>query len=112
MHGAGIGATHRRRGWIVADLMQQAREILAKEFPLSDPRRAALLRGGTVLDLQYGLALRAVVIALRTAPEGFVLVPVERGQLYVCPTCHGPGVVTKAVHDATRAARPHGVKDA
>lgn len=77
MHGAGIGATHRRRGWIVADLMQQAREILAKEFPLSDPRRAALLRGGTVLDLQYGLALRAVVIALRTAPEGFVLVPVQ-----------------------------------
>lgn len=49
--------------------------------------------------------LREAAAALRAAPEGYVLVPVERGQFYVCPTCHGPGVVTKAVHDATRAAR-------
>lgn len=61
----------------MADLMQQAREILAAEFPPSDPRRSALIRGGTALDLQYGLALRAIAAALRAAPEGYVLVPVE-----------------------------------
>jgi len=62
----------------MADPMQQARELLAAEFPPSDPRRSALIRGGTALDLQYGLALRAIAAALCAVPEGFVLVPVKQ----------------------------------
>lgn len=43
--------------------------------------------------------------AALTLPEGYVLVPVERGSMYVCPTCHGVGSVTQQVHDQMLAAR-------
>lgn len=39
-------------------------------------------------------------------PAKHVLVPVERGAIYVCPTCHGVGSVTQQVHAAMLAARP------
>ncbi len=57
----------------MADPMQQARELLAAEY-----RREGLY--GTV-DHTHGAATRAalaaIAAALRAAPEGFVLVPVE-----------------------------------
>lgn len=61
----------------MTDLDKMARELLAAEFPPSDPRRSALIHGGTALDLQYGLSLRAIAAALREAPAGFVMVPAE-----------------------------------
>ncbi|WP_447896799.1 Lar family restriction alleviation protein [Stenotrophomonas acidaminiphila] len=119
----------------MADLMQQARELLPCPFCGGEAtlrmignvhstrkcvvkcsgcryeRTDAVLRYGDEWLLKTAIAAWNRRSAMRAAPEGFVLVPVERGQLYVCPTCHGPGVVTKAVHDATRAARPQGVKE-
>lgn len=94
----------------MADPMQQARELLAAEWrKLNANAPADELVAGCELPPLIAASVAAIAAALRAAPEGYVLVPVERGQLYVCPTCHGPGVVTKAVHDATRAARPQGV---
>ncbi len=98
----------------MADLMQQARELLAKEFPPSDPRRAALLRGGTAMDLQYGLTLRAIAAALRAAPEGLVLVPVEpTEEMKRAGSAHvsNPYGLARDVWAAMLAARPQGVKD-
>lgn len=64
-------------------------------------------------EAQARAALEAAEIAqrradrsTRTPPEGHVLVPVEHGAFYVCPTCHGVGSVTQQVHDQMLAAHP------
>lgn len=61
----------------MADLTQQARELLAAEYE-RDGRvgMAALLREPHDLVEDDDRSVRAIAAALRAAPEGFVLVPI------------------------------------
>lgn len=78
---------------------QRARELLRSEYMLS------LSGAGPKQRHLYECAIRAIIAAL-TPPDRFALVPVERGAMYVCPTCHGVGSVTQQVHDKVLAACP------
>lgn len=62
----------------MADLMQQARELLAAEHE-RDGRAgmAALLREPHDLVEDDDRSVRAIAAALRAAPDGFVMVPVD-----------------------------------
>lgn len=86
-------------------LEKRARELLAAEYERDG--RAGMAESVRLGQQMLGLddvAIRAIIAAL-TPPEGYVLVPVERGAMYVCPTCHGVGSVTQKVHEML-AARP------
>lgn len=107
----------------MTDPMQQARELSSPESIGFRLRNLAqnMAAGSEPVARDHQAwkrveELAEAVAALRAAPEGFVMVPVEfvqeRGQMYVCPTCHGPGVVTKEIHDTIRAAHPQEASDA
>lgn len=88
----------------MTDDQQRARELLAQEYERDGITHVPdCIRREAMLTEMEHRAIRAITAALRAAPEGFVMVPVERGQFYVCPTCNGPGVVTKDVHDNVQA---------
>lgn len=108
------------------DDQQRARELLAAEYekdaPESDiPKR---LRDGSAPIMFWSdeVAIRAITAALRAAPEGFVLVPVELTDEMVeafnrrdeLPYPEKNRRAYKAIHcyAAMLAARPQGVKDA
>ncbi|WP_152984236.1 hypothetical protein [Stenotrophomonas nitritireducens] len=59
----------------MADPMQQARELLAAE--IGAPVTAGSFAGSLPAGVHADVALRAITAALRSAPEGFVMVPVE-----------------------------------
>lgn len=80
------------------DVEQRARELLAQAFACEPEELLPVEVRAVRAVLAYHAAL--------TPPEGYVLVPVERGAMYVCPTCHGVGSVTQQVHDQMLAARP------
>lgn len=62
----------------MTDNMQRAREFLAAEYDRSGSSDcAAEIRSGDIDGAQY---MRAITAALRAAPDGFVLVPVEPTQ--------------------------------
>lgn len=62
----------------MADLMQQARVLLAQQHRSSDQRRAKAIRiGHSSVSDDDRKAISAITAALRAAPEGYVLVPVE-----------------------------------
>lgn len=88
----------------MADPMQQARELLDAEY-----KREGLY--GTV-DHTYGAATRAalaaIAAALRAAPEGFVLVPVQTLES-IRDSSTDP--VARGFAEGALAARPQGVKD-
>ena len=103
----------------MADLMQQARELLAAEYE-RDGRvgMAALLREPHDLVEDDDRSVRAIAAALRAAPEGYVLVPVElalrvEDSLGRFVSDEGWGSDDMGVADdlsGLLAARPQGVK--
>lgn len=68
-------------------------------FPENHRMIAELSHAATELN-----RLHRRVLAI-TATEGYVPVPVLRGAMYVCPTCHGVGSVTQQLRDQMLAAR-------
>ncbi|WP_313217516.1 hypothetical protein [Stenotrophomonas sp.] len=87
----------------MSDIEKRARELLAAELRAKGLMTLAdAVASGEEDDSS---AIRAIIAAL-TPPEGYVLVPVKHGAMYVCPTCHGVGSVTQQVHDEMLAARP------
>lgn len=108
----------------MTDDMQRARELLAAEYEWAGEIESAQIIRTDPEFWQYGLALRAINAALRAAPEGFILVPVEPTQemvdasLISVPIAKriNPGqhlrVYGARAWAAMLAARPQGVKDA
>lgn len=107
----------------MADLMQQARELLAVEYEREG--RAYLAHSvRTKHAPSETAAIAAIAAALRAAPEGFVLVPVEpteemiEASLIRVPIAKriNPGqhlrIYGARAWAAMLAARPQGVKDA
>lgn len=108
----------------MADLMQRERKILADAWVQAGwpPEAAAVLASGN--DTQLTVQLSAIAAALRAAPEGFVMVPVEpTDEMIEASLIHVP--IAKRINpgqhlriygarawDAMLAARPQGVKDA
>ena len=94
----------------MADLMQQARELLAAEYESRDMKRAAhQLRYGYAITNAQELAMNAIAAALRAAPEGYVLVPVQTLES-IRDSSTDP--VARGFAEGALAARPKGVKDA
>lgn len=60
-------------------MSDKARELLAAEYgsSLASGTSASIRKGGAAIDTLYGPALRAINAALRTAPDGWVMVSVE-----------------------------------
>lgn len=83
---------------------KRARELLARMEKAKRNERGHWCDARAAVDSACDL-LPAIIAAL-TPPNGYVLVPVERGAMHVCPTCHGVGSVTQQVHDQMLAARP------
>jgi hypothetical protein len=100
----------------MADLMQQARELLAAEYE-RDGRvgMAALLREPHDLVEDDDRSVRAIAAALRAAPEGFVMVPVEPTEEMLRAGWRDEGdygVSVGSIYKAMLAARPQGVRNA
>lgn len=112
----------------MADLMQQARELLAAEYESRDMKRAAhQLRYGYALTNAQELAINAIAAALRAAPEGcqrdadryrelrrkVCIVGNDFHVINMHPTYVAPdaGIELDSVLDALIDARPQGVKD-
>jgi len=94
----------------MADLMQQARELLAAEYEGNRSLQARVLHGHHD-DAPY---FKAVAAALRAAPEGFVIVPVEPTEEMLRAGWRDEGdygVSVGSIYKAMLAARPQGVKD-
>lgn len=109
----------------MTDDMQRARELLAAEYEWAGEIESAQIIRTDPEFWQYGLALRAITAALRAAPEGFAMVPVEpTEEMYGAATARvkansvdwngGTLVRDPIAHTwaAMIAARPQGVKDA
>lgn len=107
----------------MADLMQQARELLAAEYAMAgSTKRADKIIAGFDVAPGTEYAIRAIAAALRAAPEGYVLVPVEptdemiEASLIRVPIAKriNPGqhlrIYGARAWDAMLAARPQGVK--
>ena len=101
------------------DNMQRARELLAAHYD-ADGRGdiAALIRGGVAGHIQTRKAEEVIAAALRTAPEGCVLVPVEiarRAEDALCRFTSDEGWCQADMDasddfSALLAARPKGAK--
>lgn len=96
----------------MADLMQQAREILAAEIGV--PVTAGSFFGTLPAGVHSDAAIRAIAAALRAAPEGFVLVPVActramREAWDGAPDSEDDDVAFSNAYAAMLAARPQGV---
>lgn len=103
----------------MADLMQQARELLAAEFA-KDWQRGnckmiadAILNGDELRGYGIPYALAAIAAALRAAPEGFVLVPVQLDftMLLAWRMAIARGESYQQAWTAMLAARPQGVNN-
>ncbi|YCT77640.1 hypothetical protein QV000_07210 [Stenotrophomonas maltophilia] len=93
------------------DVEQRARELLAAEWKkqrdFGAPDSFATYMVEVIEKGEWDSAPdMCALVASLTPPDGFALVPVERGAMYVCPTCHGVGSVTQQVHDKILAACP------
>ncbi len=91
----------------MADPMQQARELLAAE--IGAPVTAGSFAGTLPAGVHADAALRAIAAALRAAPEGFVMVPVQTLES-IRDSSTDP--VARGFAEGALAARPQGVKDA
>jgi len=93
----------------MADLMQQARGLLAAE--IGAPVTAGSFVGTLPAGVHSDAAIRAIAAALRAAPEGFVLVPSDSVVPCGCG-CHRHCCRHCGYELGGLAARQQGVKDA
>lgn len=97
------------------DDQQRARELLAQEYERDGITHVHdCIRHEAMLTEMEHRAIRAITAALRAAPEGFVMVPVEpTADMQVAALGKNwPAMSPKSVWAAMLAARPQGVKDA
>ena len=103
----------------MTDDQQRARELLAQEYERDGITHVPdCIRREAMLTEMEHRAIRAITAALRAAPEGFVMVPVEPNEAMIKAHDSGYwdtpadewGTASRKAWEAMLAARPQGVK--